>query len=438
MKRTFADFEDKEKVACWSSQNTLGPHEVSIANNTKYEFNCNKCSHSFESALCDIIGSKKAWCPYCSGNRLCGDIHCESCFNRSFASFSDKDKVDSFSSRNKLEPHEVSIRSSKKMLFECKKCNHEFESYISGVTDNEQPKWCPYCSTITRLCGKEVCEHCLNKSFASFHETEKVNSWSSKNTIEAHEVALHSNKKIIFECKECACEFIHTPKRVTRKNNPLWCPHCSGSAFCGSIHCTACYDRSFASFHDKTKVSCWSKKNKKKAHEVTISSGKKAIFNCNKCNYEFSLRICDTTRLKGSWCPKCRTNKAMHALISTVDSLGLKHNLELPVICERRRLWWDMVVYTENRTFYIESDGPQHFTYEGMYNVSRKRSNAEELFKDQRVRDLLKEKHIRDNNKLLFRFSYRQTKEIPQLVEKMLLKSAENHTGIVYMDDIYW
>ena len=128
----------------------------------------------------------------------------------------------------------------------------------------------------------------------------------------------------------------------------------------------------------------------------------------------------------------------MYALISAVDSLGLKHNLEVRVGCDSRRLWWDMVVYTENREFYIESDGPQHFTHEGMHQVSRRSPKSEELFKDQRVRDLLKEKHIRDNNKLLFRFSYRQTKEIPQLVEKMLLKSAENHTGVVYMDDIYW
>jgi len=51
MKRTFDEFEDKDKVVAWSSKNLILPHEVSIGNREKFKFDCYKCGHEFESAL---------------------------------------------------------------------------------------------------------------------------------------------------------------------------------------------------------------------------------------------------------------------------------------------------------------------------------------------------------------------------------------------------
>jgi len=121
-----------------------------------------------------------------------------------------------------------------------------------------------------------------------------------------------------------------------------------------------------------------------------------------------------------------------------MDDLKLSYEIEENVKCNKRILRWDMVVNTKDGKFFIESDGEQHFSLKVMTRISRNCPKSEVRFKDQRTRDLLKEKYIRDNNKLLFRFSFRQTREIPQLVEKMLKMNSENKKGVVYMDDIYW
>ena len=97
-----------------------------------------------------------------------------------------------------------------------------------------------------------------------------------------------------------------------------------------------------------------------------------------------------------------------------------------------------MVVYNDKREFYIESDGKHHFSVKNFKRKSISNEEAEIKFQNQRERDLLKEKHIVDNNKLLFRISYRQFDQLEELVQEMFYKSDKGHKGVVKMDDIYW
>ena len=60
------------------------------------------------------------------------------------------------------------------------------------------------------------------------------------------------------------------------------------------------FEKSFAS-HEKAKY--WSNKNKLKPNEVSKSSNKKYIFNCNLCNHEFESSLNDI--VSGSWCSYC-------------------------------------------------------------------------------------------------------------------------------------
>ena len=130
----------------------------------------------------------------------------------------------------------------------------------------------------------------------------------------------------------------------------------------------------------------------------------------------------------------------MEKLFKVIDDIDNINNIkiltEVKVVCEGRSLFWDMVIIINNyRKIYIESDGPQHFTLEGNLKVSRGRGSIDS-FIDQRKRDLLKEEYIYKNGGLLFRFSYRQTKEIPALVELMLQYSEKGVHGVVYLDPL--
>ena len=131
----------------------------------------------------------------------------------------------------------------------------------------------------------------------------------------------------------------------------------------------------------------------------------------------------------------------MERLTSVFDSVGVKYKLEETIRLDGRPLHWDATCSIDGKEFFVESDGPQHFSENFMNRVSRRQLSKERVraeFQDQRARDLLKEKHINDTGDLLFRFSYRQTAEIESLVAKMLEHAVKGTTGVVYMDSIYW
>jgi hypothetical protein len=80
-------------------------------------------------------------------------------FERSFASHT---KSKFWSELNDLKPHEVYKCSGKKYLFNCDKCNHEFELTPAHIIHDNN--WCPYCVN-QKLCENDNCTICFNKSF---------------------------------------------------------------------------------------------------------------------------------------------------------------------------------------------------------------------------------------------------------------------------------
>ena len=360
---------------------------------------------------------------------------------RSFSDFEDKKKVNAWSEKNELKAHEVSIYSHKKAIFKCynKDCGHEFKRYIYNITSGS---WCPFCAKYKKtLCGEKSCIPCRKNSFVSFHDKDKVNAWSDKNELKSHEVPLFSSKTAIFKCynEECGREFELMIYQVSSHGNQ-WCPCCNGNTFCNKSICIPCYNKSFSSFKDKDKVNSWSDKNEFKQNEVSLFSSKKAIFKCFKCEHEFKSIISQISR--GRWCKFCHAmkNKFIKKLVEIFYDMGIKYDVEVSVKCGGRILRWDMVVYNNKREFYIESDGEHHFSFEGLVSSCRtniSNEKAQKEFEYQREKDLLKEKHIVDNNKLLFRISYNQFDDLEELVQEMISKSNKKNKGVVKMDDIY-
>ena len=438
--KSFASFHNKDKVNALSENNEFKAHEVSISSGKQSIFKCynEECGREFELTINDVTSSNR-WCPCCNGVAICNKNLCIPCYSKSFASFHNKDKVNALSEKNEFKAHEVSISSNKKAIFKCynEECDREFELKLNHVTASNM--WCP-CCTGPILCNKTLCIPCYGKSFASFRDKDKVNSLSEKNEFKANEVSISSGKKAIFKCynEECGREFELKIKHVTSSNR--WCPCCNGVAICNKNLCIPCYNKSFASFHNKDKVNALSEKNEFKANEVSISADKKAIFKCYKCDHEFKTKICAISN--GQWCKFCHAskNKFIRKLFEIFDGMGMKYDVEVIVKCENHLLRWDMVVYNKEREFHIESDGKQHFSVEGLIsflrtNISNKKAQKE--FKDRREKDLLKEKHIVDNNKLLFRISYKQFDDLEELVKEMISKSNKKSKGVVKMDDIY-
>jgi len=261
--------------------------------------------------------------------------------------------------------------------------------------------------------------------------------------IKPRDVYLKSHNKYWFKCKECDHEFETKLDNVTKGH---WCPYCVNQKLCKEEdNCKKCFMKSFASFHDKDKVGSWSttKNGKLKPCGVFMASKKKILFDCYKCGYEFDASLYHITKKNGTWCPACarKKNKNIEVIISKLKAESIEYYPEIPIKIKGRNLSWDIQIKidTEN-IFYIEFDGEQHFFLKNMMGLSRTKDKEKGMkrLKCQRTRDLLKEDYIRNSGNLLFRISYRQREQIPELIDEMVKRSKSGEKGVIFMDDIYW
>lgn len=294
---------------------------------------------------------------------LCKNYKCETCYNRSFASYK---KSKYWSDTNEITPREAFKSSHKIYAFKCDDCDHVFESGLDHIVNGQ---WCPYCKGC-KLCHDENCDFCYKKSFAS-HPKSKY--WSQENIKTAREITKVSGQKFLFDCTcghefkiqianikngqwcsycsnppqklcdnddcdscfnnsfashkkskyfsdndisprnlfkssskkillncKCGHRFESTPSKIKKGS---WCPFCSNPTkkLCGDDDCQTCMDKSFAS-HSKAKY--WSDKNKKKPRDVALNSNNKYIFNCKKCKHEFNITLNNLNHRRGG-CPFC-------------------------------------------------------------------------------------------------------------------------------------
>jgi predicted Zn-ribbon and HTH transcriptional regulator len=155
------------------------------------------------------------------------------------------------------------------------------------------------CSSTSKiLCGYNECSICYNRSFATHPKSE---FWSSKNELQPYEVLKSSNKKYLFDCKDCGHELEMMVKNVSIGQ---WCKYCNGNGLCLSNDCEFCYNKSFASH---PMAICWSNKNELKSREVLKGSDKKFWFNCKDCGHEFESALYSISR--GTKCPYCTNQK---------------------------------------------------------------------------------------------------------------------------------
>ena len=368
-----------------------------------------------------------------SNRYLCGESECNTCYEKSFAHHHPKKSLE-WSSRNALKPYQITKSISQKFWFDCSICNHDYQMFLGNIN---RGSGCKYCGG-KYLCETPDCVVCNEKTFA-FLSPEKSKCWSEKNEKGPDRVFNSTHDVFLFNCKQCNHEY-GTLANNAKDSAGNGCPYCANKRLCpDSANCHTCYTKSFASF-DPEKVACLSTKNIKTPSQYFMKSHEIVLFDCHTCKKEFRVRLYDVTH-KLQWCKRCclLRNKSIQELFRVLGDIdNIKILTEVKVVCEGRSLFWDMVIIiNNNRKIYIESDGPHHFTFKGMMKVSRGKGSIDS-FIDQRKRDLLKEEYIYINGGLLFRFSYRQTKEIPYLVELMLQYSEKGVHGVVYLDPLLY
>jgi rubredoxin len=175
-------------VACWLPKNVLLPRQVPKGRNKPpFWFQCVECGHEFDAKLNEVTNlSRLAWCPFCARKRRCVDDDCTPCFDRSFASF-DPVKVACWSSKNILKPRQVAKTCNDVFWFDCHICGHVFDNSLDMIV--LKGNWCRY-HTSQDKCGDKGCDICYGKSFAAFHDKEKLACWSARNILQPNQVII--------------------------------------------------------------------------------------------------------------------------------------------------------------------------------------------------------------------------------------------------------
>jgi very-short-patch-repair endonuclease/DNA-directed RNA polymerase subunit RPC12/RpoP len=400
-------FASHEKSSYWCNKNENKPRDIFKSTAKKYWFDCHICNHDFEVSLNHVTTGH--WCPYCSSKKLCKSDDCETCFNKSFAS---NEKAIFWSEKNEYKPRDVFKSSNTTYWLICNCCNHEFDIKLNEIV---RGGWCSYCSNPPKkLCKSDDCETCFNKSLAS---NEKSKYWSSKNECKPRDVFKSSHNKYIFDCNKCKHEFEMINSTITRG---AWCHYCSGHKICESKECQMCFNNSFAS-HDKSKY--WSSKNECKPRDVFKSSSNKYIFDCNKCNNEFSSALSHVSN--GQWCPLCINKteaKIYENLLPIYPSLLTQFKQDWCM--KKSYLPFDFCI--PECKIIIELDGAQHFI-----QVSNWSSPEEQFENDKYKEDCANQNGysiIRLLQEDVFNDTYDWVKELCEAIEG--IKSTEGITNI--------
>lgn len=416
--KSFESFENKKKLSCFNfAKNKIIPRNLFKGSDKIYFFNCDKCYHEFEISLTGVTNKNQPrWCPYCSNQKLCDDDNCIICFNKSFASFNSK-KLLCWSSKNKETPREIFKGSDKKYFFDCDKCNHEFEGSLNHITCKKNATWCSYCSG-KNLCSNDECIMCFNKSFASF-DTKKLLCYSKKNEKTPREIFKGSENKIIFDCYKCVHEFTSILYNITGKNH--WCPYCSNQKLCDDNNCMTCFNKSFLSFDDKKKLSCWSIKNKINPRDIFKGTTEKYLFDCSECKNEFKSSISHITNKNSlTWCPTCKnkTEKKLLTFLQKYYNNDVKYQPKFDW-CKNedtnKHLPFDFVI--EKYNLIIELDGLQHFKQVRNWISPEKNQD----------RDIYKMNKAKENNYSLIRILQEDVLFNKIKWEELLLKNIKKY-----------
>jgi len=137
-------FASHPKSICWLDENNISPNKVfKCADRKKFKFKCDKCIHTFEMNLKDIV-VKGHWCSYCSHQKLCQYKECQMCLNNSFASV---DRSKNLNDKT-IDPRTLFKSTNKKFAFDCDICNKIFTCQLSDITKGVG---CSFCVNKTEL-----------------------------------------------------------------------------------------------------------------------------------------------------------------------------------------------------------------------------------------------------------------------------------------------
>lgn len=305
----------------WSKKNTILPTSVTAGSTKKVWWTCDK-GHEWEAVIANRVSGRG--CPYCANKKVLPGYN--------DLATTRPDLLQIWSTKNTINPTEVTSKSAKRVLWTCK-LGHEWESIISNIAKG---KGCPYCAGSKVLSGFN--------DLATTHP-EMLLFWSDSNKISPQEISIGSEKKILWRCGN-SHEWYATPrnKSTSKKSG---CPYCTGQ-------------KAIIGVNDLVTVRPdlvleWSDKNRYTPFMYMEGSRSKVWWVCSK-GHEWETRV--SHRAAGHGCPSCcfLSSKPENALLKTISEFGLDIDSHKPIKYVNHRMIVDGLISGKN-SIVVEYDG---------------------------------------------------------------------------------
>lgn len=227
-----------------------------------------------------------------------------------------------------LTPSDITYGSSKKVWW-IGECGHEWKASIKNRVINKTG--CPYCSNNKVLVGFNDLAH-------KAPDIAREWNYEKNKPLLPTQVAVLSNKKVWWKCKDCKREW---ETHISTRTGGSKCPYCSGQILV----------KGFNDFQTKyPKIAKeWSEKNKDlKPNMINDKSRKNVWWKCSTCKNEYKAVI--NSRVKGVGCPVCAEREVLKGYndLKTTDENILNQwdyekNKIKPTDVSRKSLkivWW--------------------------------------------------------------------------------------------------
>lgn len=356
-------FESEKWAEIWNYEKngSIKPRDVFKKTGKKYWFTCPDCKHDFEKVLNNMSKVNQP-CSYCTTRLFCDEEkQCKICFEKSFASHPYVEHWDY--EMNIRHPCVFAKFSDIKCWFKCPTCPHSYNATPENISSGSR---CPYCSSPPkRLCGKDDCNVCLNKSLASIDYV--VKNWDNeKNKKKPNQTFNGGDAKCWLICPDCRHSFDISASNLKRGNR---CAYCAKQRKCENpSECEICITRMFISVPYSVNWN-YEKNGDVRPENVFKSITQKFWFICPECKGDYHATLGSVSAGYRCACTKNKTETKVKQHLA--EKYSKEYNVQYQAKydwCKNesgiRHLPFDFALVSKDNPdlkYIIEIDGPQHF-----------------------------------------------------------------------------
>lgn len=194
---------------------------------------------------------------------------------------------------NDLEPHQVTLGSSRRGVWRCGTCGFRFQAIVSNRT--MRGSGCPACSNRQRRVPDP------GRALAEVYPALAAEWDNDRNELTPKDVSVGSRTNAWWRCATCDHMWQARVGSRTRRGDGSRCPACAVRA-----RRVPRPGRSLAETHPHLVAELHPSVNPFRADEVSAGSDVAAVWQCPECDHIWSTRVSSRTRTaRGTGCPRC-------------------------------------------------------------------------------------------------------------------------------------